>query len=36
MGALLGIVASFAWELISYNDFQFPRAVIDFGSSVIH
>lgn len=36
MIGLLGIVASFAWDLISYNNFQFPRAVIDFGSSVIN
>ena len=29
MIGLLGIVASFAWEVISYNDFQLPRAAFE-------
>ena len=36
MTGLLAIIASAAWEVLSYNNFQIPRAVIDFGSSVIH
>lgn len=33
---MLGIILGAAWELLSFNDFQIPRAVIDFGSSVIN
>lgn len=25
-----GIILGFAWELISYNNFQFPRAAVEY------
>lgn len=27
---MLGIIASFVWEIVSYNNFALPRAAFDY------